>query len=360
MADPTPMPSAPPPPRWCLGELLLAVTFAGIALATFGWISLIALLVATFCLFLANGGNRPAWRMVSEAALIAFVVGLLGAMSMAPRSSARVAMCQNNLKQLGLGFHTYHSTYQQFPPASYKDAAGKPIHSWRVALLPYCWSGSNFHLYRYSEPWDGPNNRLLAETSYLHACPTRTATGISSTDAPSDSVTYFAVVGDNAAFPAARGRKLEEFEDTAHTILILEHAGPTHHWMAPGDLTLDEAVSLLTASHSGPHDYGGCAVEDFFFEHTACLNATMADGSVRRFPCGMPEALARRLLQVRKDRPLRDEELHYASLVEGRPKWANWLRAGFFLAFALLLAGWGWWQEWLAFCEAVRERMSAT
>ena len=48
---------------------------------------------------------------------------------------ARRAQCVNNLKQIGLAMHNYHSIYGQFPPAAITDKNGKPLLSWRVAIL---------------------------------------------------------------------------------------------------------------------------------------------------------------------------------------------------------------------------------
>jgi hypothetical protein len=47
------------------------------------------------------------------------------------------APCINNLKQIGLAMHNYHDAHGCFPPAYIPDENGKPMHSWRVLLLPY-------------------------------------------------------------------------------------------------------------------------------------------------------------------------------------------------------------------------------
>src|SRR5438309_645723 len=51
--------------------------------------------------------------------------------------SARRAQCQENLRQIGLALRSYHDAFGCFPPAAIVDKQGRPMLSWRVAILPY-------------------------------------------------------------------------------------------------------------------------------------------------------------------------------------------------------------------------------
>ena len=66
-------------------------------------------------------------------AIITVLIGLLIPAVQKVREAANRLACQNNLKQLGLGIHHFHDTYQQLPPSRLDDAHV----TWAVLLLPY-------------------------------------------------------------------------------------------------------------------------------------------------------------------------------------------------------------------------------
>ncbi len=75
--------------------------------------------------------------------VVALLLALVVPAIHAARESVRRASCINHLKQIGLGFHSYHGAFRCFPPASGVTRAAHgsitAIDGWSflVHLLPY-------------------------------------------------------------------------------------------------------------------------------------------------------------------------------------------------------------------------------
>ncbi len=91
-------------------------------------------------------GSRRAFTLVELLVVIAIIgvlVGLLLPAVQAAREAARRMQCGNNVKQIGLGLHNYHSAYQMFPmnAGGTDNMGGAPGNSmwlsWRIGILPF-------------------------------------------------------------------------------------------------------------------------------------------------------------------------------------------------------------------------------
>ena len=153
------------------------------------------------------------------------------------------SQCANNLKRIALALHNYHDTYKCFPPAYVADEEGRPMHSWRVLILPYMEQQFLYDEYRFDEPWNGPNNRRLAGGI------SRNVSFCSPLRCPADpdgnpvNTNYVLVTGEGTAWADGRSPQLRDFTDAgSETIMVVEIANSNIHWMEPRDLTIDQAM----------------------------------------------------------------------------------------------------------------------
>ncbi len=209
------------------------------------------------------------------------LIALLLPAVQAAREAARRSQCTNNLKQLGIAMHNYHDIYGCFPPAYIADATGKPMHSWRVLILPYV-EGQHIHqMYDFNEPWNGPNNsRLAAMMPPVYACPSDPrAPGATTTD-------YLAVAGLGAIFDGDKRCTLNEVTDgTQNTLMVAEVTGANVNCMEPRDLD----VSQMTGAINAP---GGVEISS---NHPGGALVLYADGSVHFLSGSMAPATIKAL-----------------------------------------------------------------
>jgi hypothetical protein len=124
---------------------------------------------------------------------------------------------------------------------------GKPAHSWRVLLLEYLDQRELLAQYNFDEPWDGPNNRKLAD---------RMPRSYRVERHPNNDkkfTSYVVLVGPHTAFPGATPVKLADIKDgLGSTILIAESENFDVHWMEPRDWDVERnGVQIATAREPG-------------------------------------------------------------------------------------------------------------
>jgi len=184
----------------------------------------------------------------------------------AAREAARRTQCSNNLKQLALAMHNYHDAYGCFPPAYVADENGRPMHSWRVLLLPYLEQQALYERYHFDEPWDSPANLALAQTV------------IETFRCPSDAVgsgpetNYVMITGPGTLYDGDEPTSFRKITDgTSNTIMIVEVAGSGINWLEPRDLDVQQLPSQINAP-------GGQGIQS---SHPGGANVAFCDGSVR-------------------------------------------------------------------------------
>ena len=214
------------------------------------------------------------------------LVALLLPAVQAAREAARRSQCSNNLKQIGLAMHNYHDSYKSFPPAVIADDNGRPMRSWRVAVLPYIESNPLYDMYDQDVPWDDPNNQIVVNTPLAaYRCPSDPP---SSGALPMCDTSYVMVVGKSTL--GGEPNEAVKFADipdgSANTILVIEVGGSGIPWGEPRDVTVEEAVTFITNP----------AASQFNPIHPGCVNVLMADGSVRLISNVIDPGMLRALL----------------------------------------------------------------
>ena len=183
-----------------------------------------------------------------------------------------------------------------FTPAYFADKHGRPMHSWRVLILPYFEAPTEtqaiYNEYNFNEPWDGPNKRrLIARMPELFRCPyARDDRAV-----PTGTTNYVAVVGDHTAWPSAVGRSMAEIADGLNnTIMFVETTGRGIAWTEPGDLDFD-CLDFAINSSSG---YGVAS------GRPDGETVLISDGSVRVLPQSANSTLLRSWLTVDGGEPV--------------------------------------------------------
>jgi hypothetical protein len=195
-----------------------------------------------------------------------------------------------------MALHLYHDVYKSFPPAFVADESGRPMHSWRVLLLPYLDQQPLYDRYRFDEPWDGPNNsRLHPEVVETYRCP-GTATEPARTDESDTS--YVVVVGPRTAFPGDKCVALSDITDEkGNTILVVEVQNSGIHWMEPRDLHVTQMAPQVNPRRG----------QGISSKHLPGPQVLTADGAVRILsPKTEPDTL-RKLLTIDDGEPTADE-----------------------------------------------------
>ena len=228
------------------------------------------------------------WRIYLAALLAILIVAcffLLPRDGGGQAGAYRRSQCIYNLRQIGMALANYHETYGSFPPAYIADEKGRPIHSWRVLLLPFLDQMELYKRYRFDEPWNGPRNRLLAETVVsVFSC--RDENGAPD-GADSLLTSYVAVVDPESVWPGDRPMRISEITDgTSNTLLVVEVANSGIHWMEPRDLHVVQMAQTINPK----------AGQGISSRHEGGAYVLMCDGSDRFLRESMPGDTLRAML----------------------------------------------------------------
>ena len=232
------------------------------------------------------GGVGHAILGIGCGVVSSFLVLLLVPVVGKVRDDARATISLNNLKQIALAIDNHHEVYKAFPKQAISSADGRPLLSWRVAILGYIEEYNLYKQFKLDEPWDSLHNRsLLRYMPATYRLPT-------SSDQGEDFTTFYqGFVGKNAFFRASHLEKVTRADITdgaANTLMVVE-AATAVPWTKPEDIPYepDRPVPRL-----GGHLRWG-------------FNAVLANGApVRIDSNALSEQTLRNAITINDGRPL--------------------------------------------------------
>ena len=188
------------------------------------------------------------------------------------REAAQRTQGNNNLRQIAIALHNYHGTYNKLPPAGICDKTGKPLLSWRVAILPYIEEDVLYKKFKLDEPWNSPNNKKL-----IPLMPKPYEIPGDGNGKPGE--THCRVfVGGGALFDLDKGIRLAQIvtDGTSNTIMLVETVDAVT-WTAPNDIEYGPKVPLPRLRTSP----GGGATVVLADASIALLRAAISDATMR-------------------------------------------------------------------------------
>jgi hypothetical protein len=154
--------------------------------------------------------------------------------------------CINNMRQIIYAIRYYEHIHGHLPPAYTVDEDGKPLHSWRVLILPHLEERKLYDQIRLNEPWDSEyNQQFHSQVPRIFQC--RTARW----QLPVSGGCHYSIIyGAEAAFSETEPKKCDE-KQHADTIFLAERKIPVN-WMNPtSEISFETACEGINVNAMG-------------------------------------------------------------------------------------------------------------
>ncbi|MDR2706775.1 MAG: DUF1559 domain-containing protein [Planctomycetaceae bacterium] len=163
-------------------------------------------------------------------------------------------LCALRMKQIWLAIRNYVDTYiSSFPPAySVSKEDKKPLHSWRVLLLPFLGKPQLYINIHHDEPWDSEYNKQFHnQCPQVFRCPNK--------NSPEGMSDYAVVMGLTIAFDENQGTTVGKMARFDETVILIERKEPVE-WMKPDSNVTDKELFNSNRDNSvfgSPHRDNG-------------------------------------------------------------------------------------------------------
>ncbi|MGL4944272.1 MAG: DUF1559 domain-containing protein [Thermoguttaceae bacterium] len=172
-----------------------------------------------------------------------------------------IGKCVNNIERVMLALRNYHDLVNALPPLYTVDTSGKPLHSWRVFILPYIEEATLYGRIRLNESWDSEYNKQFhAKMPAIFRCPSNLNTS------SSNQACCYAALSGKVFVPAKNagdkvGVGVGVVGDSTSNIPLIVEVREPFCWMAPtADVTLDDLAEGINTGRVGSFHAGGCHI----------------------------------------------------------------------------------------------------
>lgn len=247
-------------------------------------------------------------------AIIAILIALLLPAVQKVREAAARTQCQNNLKQIGVGLHNYHSARNKFVPPRGDVLFGTGAYStatvyggWMLCIMPYV---EQDNLYKAAQPWSGPFLSNYTKAVKIYRCPTDQRPADFSNGGNGNLTNYLGVTGNDTTFNAqyygpsngifnvnSGGMRVTDIQDgSSNTVMVGERPPSKDNywgWWGVSDydclLSTNQLYSFFGGCiypgrfRVGDLNKGPCGGDSnhFWSDHPQGGNWLLGDGSVR-------------------------------------------------------------------------------
>ena len=172
----------------------------------------------------------------------------------------------DNLKQQMVALQKYHDQNDCFPPAFRTSEEGKPLLSWRVAILPFLGEHKLYADFHLDEPWDSEHNKsLVAKMPEVFRAP--------ASKADAGKTTYMGNGGPVGVIARPSVRLEQVIDGTANTLAIVEVGDKAAVvWTKPAEWVFKAPESI--------DDFAGLPGEEF--------SAALCFGNILHLPKATP------------------------------------------------------------------------